>query len=580
MKLTANSEESQLSDILETDNYFSIPLFQRQYVWNSDVVDELLRDFDNIVDQEDFSHFLGAIIGHIYKKSSAQSGQYEIIDGQQRLTTIYLFICAAVRLLSLHGGAHLAQVYSEKYLFLRRPVQGGSNAKLQPSLNDRAQLNKILTEIDRQPELRKALGTFTFIPLMAPSNSRDDGKLRRYYVKFQKFLKSRMEAENDGCKVIVKYLDAILLNLTMVEILTTDAATGPTIYNGLNSGQAKMTIGDLVRNGIFTKVSSSADEMIRLEETHWRPFYQGFDYPSKNYFDEYFFPYGLTIDPNLKKNNTYSRLQKDWANIPDATQIIENLKKHQSCFIDLKTGQNLQNLPYNLLTVFSKFRKMGAPASSYPFLMQLMDGYKNGKVSEKTCEDILWRLESFLVRRAVCGIEPTGLHAVFKRLWLNMETELSGSKLQEIISKGHKTVKWPTKEEFSHEIKRRPLYGSSITKYLLLEIDASSSADHPVNEITIEHVLPQSFSDDWKKDFTAEQHESLVDLLANLLPLSSPMNSSLQNAGYAIKRGEYSKNSMFKTTREFADNYDIWNFETISKRASELSDWAVSRWPY
>ena len=243
MKLTTNSEESSLYDILGNDVYFSIPLFQRQYVWDANLVDGLLEDFDNVVDQ-DSSHFLGAVISHTHKTTAAQAGKYDLIDGQQRLTTIFLFICACVRVLSLNKQAENAADYAEKYLFLRKPIKNGSNAKLQPSLNDRAQLNKILKDIDKQPDLRKILGNLEFVPLSSPSDSKSDGKLRRNYIKFVNFLKNKMQTNGGSTDIVLTYLDKVLLNLTMVEIIIEDAATGPTIYNSLNGGQNPMTIGE------------------------------------------------------------------------------------------------------------------------------------------------------------------------------------------------------------------------------------------------------------------------------------------------------------------------------------------------
>ena len=576
MKLTTNSEESSLYDILGNDVYFSIPLFQRQYVWDANLVDGLLEDFDNVVDQ-DSSHFLGAVISHTHKTTAAQAGKYDLIDGQQRLTTIFLFICACVRVLSLNKQAENAADYAEKYLFLRKPIKNGSNAKLQPSLNDRAQLNKILKDIDKQPDLRKILGNLEFVPLSSPSDSKSDGKLRRNYIKFVNFLKNKMQTNGGSTDIVLTYLDKVLLNLTMVEIIIEDAATGPTIYNSLNGGQNPMTIGDLVRNGIFSKVASSADEMIQLEETYWRPFYEGFNDGKKYHFDEYFFPYGLTVDPNLKKNDTYGRLQRDWAKIPDATQILELLKKHQKCFMDLRTGGNSQSLPVGLFKSFRKLHSMGAPASIYPFVMQLMYGYESGIVGEKVCIDILETVESFLVRRAVCGHEPTGLHAVFKRLWSEVRENLSASSVENVM-RVHKTVKWPSNEDFSNAIKTRNLAGSSIINFLIIELDHDLGGDSPLNKPTIEHVLPKTRGGLWLRDFNEDQHERIIDTFANILPLSAKMNSSMGNSDYAVKSQEYGKNSMYKVTREFSKKYTTWTPTEVQTRAEELSLWASQKW--
>ena len=576
-RLTKNSEESTLYEIMGSDVYFSIPLFQRLYVWQPKLIDELVADFERVC-EEDSDHFLGAIISHHHVTSSAQSARYELIDGQQRLTTIFLFLCAVVRVLSLNKEAERAADYAEKYLFLRKRSRHGTNAKLHPSLYDRAQLNRILADIAKQPDLKKEMKNFEFIPMSAPTNASTEGKLRANYNKFLNFLKLKIALADGSTDPVKDYLDKVLMNCSMVEIVIEDVATGPNIYDRMNGGQNPMTIGDLVRNGIFSRVASSADEMVSLEETYWRPFYEGFRDGKKYFFDEYFFPYGLTVDQNLKKNDTYSRLQKEWSLIEKPTEIIENLKKHQDCFMDLKTGSNRQKLSKNLFRQFKKLPSLNAPASTFPFIMQLLLAFQDQEIDEECCIEVMKTIETFLVRRAVCGIEPTGLHAVFKRLWKDLDGEISAIQVKAKI-KTHKTVQWPSNADFSKNIEERHLADAGICNFLLNELNADLGGDEPETKLTIEHILPQKLKGKWHDHFNLDQYESLVHTLANLIPLSSPMNARVQNADYAIKRQHFSQDSVFKAARKLSEDYAEWTPETIKKRAAILAEWALERWP-
>ncbi|MDC3333243.1 DUF262 domain-containing HNH endonuclease family protein [Amylibacter sp.] len=576
--LTKNTEEADLYSIMSGNIYFSIPLFQRLYVWKPKLVDALIADFNTVDDQEDTGHFLGALITYKEVTAASRSSRIDLIDGQQRITTIFLFLCAVVRVLSLKKESELAGEYAKHYLFVDKILaHERTNSKLLPSLQDRGQLNKILNEIVKNPDLKRELGSkFKYTAMSAPTNSNEDGQLRNNYNKFQNYLKIKFkDLDKDQ---IEQFLNKILLNVTVVEILIEDVASGPIIYNSLNGGQNPMTIGDLVRNSVFARLSSKPDEMINLEETHWRPFIDGFVSGKLKFFDEYFFPYGLTIDQNLKKTDTFSSLRKEWEGIDDPVQIIELLKIHQPCFMDLKTGSNRQDLATDLHNNFKKLTSLGAPASTFPFIMQLMSSFHKFEINETNCIKILKAIENFLVRRAVVGIEPTGLHAVFKRLWSDLDGNYTADKVIEIID-NHKTVQCPSNEEFAFAIKKRKLANAGICNFLLEELNTHLGGDKPGIKLTIEHIMPKNLTSDWNKDFTTEEHGNLLHTLANLIPLSSPMNSELQDSVYALKSHHYSEDSTFKAARELAKEYIEWTPESLNKRSETLSAWALNRWP-
>jgi Protein of unknown function (DUF1524) len=209
--------------------------------------------------------------------------------------------------------------------------------------------------------------------------------------------------------------------------------------------------------------------------------------------------------------------------------------------------------------------------------MQLLNGISDGVVSETDGADILDLIESFLVRRAISGHEPTGLHAVFKRLWVDCRGHIDPTTVEAVI-RSHKTVVWPSGDDVRKSVKTRPLYGSSITNYVLEEWNVSLGGDVVDVDFWIEHILPEKPHDGWEM-FSKEQ-ESSKDLLANLLPLTQKMNQELSNGPYNLKRPTYQEDSCFKATRKFADEYAVWTPETLAERNQELANWAISRWRF
>ena len=366
--------------------------------------------------------------------------------------------------------------------------------------------------------------------------------------------------------------------MSVVQIDVWDPTNGPKIFDSLNSRQEPMTIGDLVRNEIFSKVANEHPDTIeQIDATHWQPFYHRFHQNGQNLFDSYFFPYGLIQDANLKKSEVYASLKKAWQNVSDPAQIIKDLATYQNAFIDIESGTNLQSHQKSVAALFASLHAAGAPSSTYPFLMQLSNALKQGIVSVKDGLEVLAVIESFLVRRAICGHEPTGLHAVFKKLWDDCDRKPTKRSVVERIRE-HKTVVWPDAEDVKRAVQQRPLYGSGITKYLLLENDRSHGGDQPSNVPWIEHILPEKPVADWFDHFTKEEHEILKDRLANLIPLSQEMNIELSNDRYEVKRESYENDSMFKSARKLAQANSNWTPAAIAKRGQQLAEWAVTRW--
>jgi uncharacterized protein with ParB-like and HNH nuclease domain len=573
-KLTNSADETNLSLMLSGDSVFTIPYFQRPYKWLPKRLEQLEQDILRLVDGTDDNHFLGAIIIHGRHSNPSDPDEYEVIDGQQRITTIFLYLCAVVRTLCKHKQYDEAVSLFLKYIVINRNTALLTNAKLLSSKDDRKQLNRVMQDVLSDENFTAKLASFKFRPL--PAVGSDAGRLWKNYKAALRFLSSQTKQESvDRLREIY---GTLLEQISVVQIDVFDPVNGPKIFDSLNSRQEPMTTGDLVRNEIFSRVAASDPKEVEgLDHQYWQPFYAKFRSGDKSLFDDYFFPFGLTKDSNLKKSDVYSYLRKSWEDQKDPSVVIKDLASFQDAFLDLANGTNLQGHSKQIAQSIKRLTRI-TPTSTYPFLMQLSNGLKHGSVKEEDGLAILALLESFLVRRAICGHEPTGLHAVFKRLWGELGSN-SGDKVAEAKIREHKTVVWPTNDDVKSCAMTRPLYGSSITNFLLVEWNRSLGGDQPDGTPWIEHVLPGTISDEWRKSFSDAQHDALKDLLANLLPLTMPMNQELGNAAYPKKRTVYLEDSSFKAAREFAKENLEWNPKALEARAQKLANWVVERWP-
>jgi hypothetical protein len=572
VKLTNNTHETDIGSLIGRDAIFVIPFFQRPYKWMPKRLDRFEKDLLSLVDGTNDVHFLGAVIHHGLYTDPSDPDAYQVIDGQQRLTTIYLYLCAIVKIYIELGDLVEAQKIFRKYI-----ASGGnynkSNIKLQSSKEDQGDMNAVIREVLATKNFDKTLEGFRFSPL---SNSVEANKrVAKNFNAAKAFLRKQVKIE--GAERLGLIYTRLVQAMTIVQIDIKDPTNGPKIFDSLNSGQEPMTTGDLVRNDVFAKTAADdPDEAVRVDTHHWGPFYAKFKVDSKDYFDDYFFPFGLVFDSNLRKSDVYAALKEHWQG-KKPENVVKELSRFQAPFLDLKFGSNASGHPKSISRAFRRFYTMGAPSSIYPFMMQLSVAISEGAVTHENALQTMSLLDSFLIRRALCGHEPTGLHAVFKGLW----GEVKGKPTAENVAlrlAARKTVQWPSNSEVTEAVRTMPLYETSIDKYVLMQYDESLGGDDVSSlNMWIEHVMPQAHSRHWQS-ISASDHARQEDLFANLIPLSSSMNGQLQASGYDVKSPEYELHSAFTSARTFAKKYPEWNSELIDQRSVELAEWCVKRW--
>jgi len=452
---------------------------------------------------------------------------------------------------------------------------------LQSGKEDRAQLNWVYKNVLTDRKLGEF--DFTLSPLPA-TNDRVTGPLRNTFNNGRKFFLKEYEQFDDeglGHNRLELIYNVLVQQISVVQIDVQNPLWGPKIFDCLNSAQEPMTAGDLIRNDIFSRVAGeSLEEIERIDQVHWQPFYTRFDVEGqKDLFEKYFFPFGLIHAPNTLKSQVYSVLRSGWDRW-GPQEIVQELAVYQDHFLDIVTGSNSCGHEDGLANALKDLHETKLPTSIYPYLMQLSHSVKEGDLEPEIAKDILSVIESFLVRRAVVGLEPTGLHALFKRLWADCRGNHTADNVIQQI-KTHITIQWPIDSQFGEAIKGRPLYGATITPFILKQLNVSAGGD-PVPGLATqqEHILPENPKEGWFDSFTHEQHQEYLNLLANLLPLSPDMNRELSNKLYEVKRASYEVDSVYKSVRQFAAKYESWTPEDLAKRQAELSTWAVQRWPH
>lgn len=576
----------KLGERLYDDVQLYCPLFQRRYVWGKAQIDQLWGDIDTILDGQYERRFLGALVFDDERPATArEAGQYWVIDGQQRLTTMVLTVTALAEQALKFGeeGEIIAHDLYSQYLVSNKR-QSRNHPRLRPTLRDTKQFNNIHKQVFGRHE-------DVYIDVERQAGE-EEGIMTRAYGLISQKIEQRTALDESGDllpgHIVLERIDAlrdvILDHLEFVEIRLGEQHDPNEVFDRLNNEGVKLGIIDLVRNDVLKRLKDNAHLALRMYSEEWQPFENGF--PDNAAKTGYFFPFALTVDASITKASTFKRLTTHWSNITadddmspslQLREIMRDLRRHQTSYNAINSAQT-DGLDESLHEPLLRLNRLNRPSSVYPYVMQLVSAATGGDVSTTDSALCLRIIESFLVRRALLGIEPTGLHAVFKKLWKDAGADPTCVR-RSITST---TVVFPSDEAVATAIATGNLYGRKIAPYVLAEYELSNTTGEIMKnlpDITIDHLLPKHFSDGWAEFFSPAQHAELVDTWANLVPLSQAANSAKGAKNWNDVRKKLQRETVFSTTKHVYDEYSEWTPEAMEGRSLEIQEWAIARWP-
>jgi hypothetical protein len=581
LKVTDVPQEANFYDLISGDNVLEIPLFQRPYMWKESHYKALLQDISDIDEETNAAVFLGVIVTFGRPSGPGRPPVWMIVDGQQRVTTLYMCVMAAVELAARVGELDWASDILGRYLLVR-PMSGLSvNTKLVPSFNDREQFASLWKRIIEIKNFSNHQIVASNPPKPPVPSGQVEGAMTAQYKRIRADLSKLMR--DHGLIALDKRVEVLANRLSVVSISLVDPTVAPKIFERLNYGAEPVTVADLVRNEVFARSGDDPQTALHLFSSRWEPFVGRFADKNTD-LDRFLFPYGLMYNPNVKKGDLFAGLRKQWEQL-DPKQIIDDLEQYQPAYLALTSGADYQPGHPNLKLRVDRIYRSGRPSSIYPFLLKVLRSFEVGRLSEGNACAILDAVESFLFRRAVAGIEPTGLHAVFKSLWPDLAGDIKDGNLDQIVTpkrtreiiSSKPTISWPKNEEFRAAIETGDLYRRKIANYALREYELSHKGESPSDGHQIEHIAPQTATTNWKNAIP-DDYEKLVHTWGNLLPLTPTMNPSAGQSEFAVKKKAYA-DSIFASAREVA-RAKVWDAKAIRARSKAISDWALKRWPY
>lgn len=553
-----NATEAKLLSYLQKSCQFIIPIYQRTYSWTTKQCDQLWRDIVRAGREDKVSgHFLGSIVyveKGLYSVSSIP--QLLVIDGQQRLTTVSLLIAALSR--AIDGIEAIEGVNSRKlvnYYLLNSEEDGDLRYKLLLTQTDRDTLIRI---VDQKP-LSAVLSL-------------------RMKENFD-FFGQRLKSMADELDVVYKGLAKLLI----VDISLNREYDNPQlIFESLNSTGLDLSQADLIRNFVLMGLEPHAQR--DLYETYWYPMEHSFGQAEySRLFDRFMRDY-LTVKtgaiPNIQQVYEEFKQYVSRNDVGSVRDIVADIHRYSGYFVAIALGREQDK---ELSEAFKDINDLKVDVA-YPFLLQLYHDYQTSRLSRVDFLTVLRLVESYVFRRAVCGIPTNSLNKTFPTLADQIRRDKYVESLQAAFQLMTGYRRFPDDEEFIRELQVKDLYNFRSRNYWLRRLENYGRKERvQVEHYTIEHIMPQN------EDLAAAWRDELGP---NWQSIHAQYLHTLGNLTLTGYNSEYSDRP-FKDKRDMKGGFAVsplqlnvglgqlqrWNEEAILDRANRLARLAADVWP-
>lgn len=559
--------EAQLLDFLKKSPQFVIPIYQRTYSWTEKECRQLWDDIVRCGSSDKITvHFVGSIV---YVESGLSQVTHQapllVIDGQQRLATVSLLLAALAKAVAegepLDG---FSQRKIKNYYLLNPEESGERHFKLLLSQTDKASLTAIAgdSEKPQHPSLR----------------------ITENFELFEKWIR-------EG-KVKLATLCMGLAKLVVVDIaLTRDQDNPQLIFESMNSTGKELSQADLIRN--FVLMGLEPVLQTRLYEQFWRPMELDFGQEAYGTHFDGFMRHYLTVRmgeiPNI--NAVYdafkSHARISGASFPDDKSHIESLIREIRDYARHYCAMALGEEPdVDLKLAFQDLRELKVDVA-YPFLLELYHDYKADVLSKAELLASVRLVEAYVFRRAICAIPTNSMNKTFATLTKALKKHRYLESIQAHLLGLLSYRRFPTDAEFRRVLQTRDLYNFRSRSYLLRRLENDGRKERvPVDEYTIEHIMPQNenLSPQWREALGADWQDVQQTWLHTLGNLTlTAYNSDYSDRSFTDKRdmpdapGKGLKQSPLKLNQGLG-MLESWNEDTIKARAGKLADLSLGVW--
>ncbi len=596
--------DQELGIVLTRERRLLIPTYQRDYEWTEDGQWQLLADDILGVTTRAFEadllsagggtasadrlgpHFLGAIVLEALPQRGAQVNAAAVIDGQQRLTTIFLLLRGLLDLLTERQISARAKQVRKWILINPDDVEEQYEIyKLWPRRRDRSEWEAVMA--DEVPTI---------------SHRYLDARLY-FYDRFKSVTEGMtLDEANSFLGTLVDTL-ASKIKLVVVDLEVSDDAQ--LIFEVLNGRQTPLSASDLVKNLLFMKANVSDKDLDRLYDEYWAPFDEawwggmvGRGHAARGRRDQLLATW-LTIKTSDEVNlgRLYGEARSYLASTTEPLQAvlsgISHLAREYKSIYDHNDDD-----PEPIAQTYLRLERLGV-TTAVPLLAWLRTLPSDQLTREQHIRAVS-AVDSFVVRRLITSMQTRAYGRVFLEVLQKAQAAADSMAVDEAVVQAFLDqphgYSWPTDQEVTDDFVRRTLYGrmrqenirlilGPIDAYLRNQNSKSERAIFDYDTLTIEHVMPREWREHWSTpEVPSDQlaaaeidRDAIVHRIGNLTLITGILNSSVSNGPWNEKRASLEAHSNLALNAKFKD-LETWNEAEIEKRGRQLAAAACAIW--
>lgn len=549
--------------------WYCIPDYQRAYVWDTDQVRDLLDDTISAYrENKEAQYFLGSMVLKINEKSenNVSYTEYELLDGQQRITTVFLILACMRDMLTdypQYQNSLAGFVYQAEDAILQQPE------RMRIIFNIRSDVRDFVNE-----HIKPLHGTCDSALLKDKMQAKDVNISIRNMANAMLVAHEFLEENKSD---IIGYLSYFLNKVLMIYVATEELQDAFQLFTVLNNRGVKLSSSDILK-------AENLKELSAVDRTSWATRWEEME----TYFGEDFDKFLSHIRTILVKKKQTTTLLKEFDEFVYSNQEYDRTqKKYVPRTPILRRGKDTFELLYSYyhtyqevfdtdhsvvtgdyeITNYLKLMETGFGADYW--IAPVLDYYRKyrrlGFVAFLKALDR--KLSADWITAATPTVRMENVNAILR------EIEASQDSAALLQSKTF-TI---NKSDFERVI-NGDIYGRSFAKYLLLKLDliyrGSSTPMISQAIASIEHILPRNPSADsqWVKDFSAAEREEWTNKLGNLVLISRRKNTSQGNRDYVEKKEKYFEKNieMFPNSIRIYQNYPEWKLSDLKKNHSDV----------
>ncbi|WP_017323972.1 DUF262 domain-containing protein [Synechococcus sp. PCC 7336] len=561
-----NTTNSTFRQLLGNGLTYRVPPFQRDYSWTEDEWEDLWQDILGLFDEDgEPAHYMGYLV-----LQSSDSKQFDIIDGQQRMTTLSVAILAGLAYLEDLVKANLD---ADKNRRRKDQLQNSYIGYVDPvSLVPRSKL-----ELNRHNNRFYQTYLVPLAPIPRRGLNASEHLLRKAFEWFKTRFKTKCGTQINSGENFTAMLDTLVDKLFFTVITVTDELNAFTVFETLNARGVRLSATDLLKNYLFSLISTQETHETELKalEDFWERIVGLLGSES---FPEFLRVFWNSRNKLVRKSDLFKTIRRRLTTREQAFELVRDLDRFAAIYAALRDPQDAnweieERAALQQLQMFNVRQPLAMLMACYH---KFFDG------DRPTFRRIVRAISVISFRyNIICSLPTNEQERLYNEIAYKVSDETYRTDKEVLAAlKEVYPEDGPFKAAFADkQLRTGNSRNRKIVRYILFEIEKQKyehAFDFESVTYNLEHILPENPSATW--DYIDEvKQDRLIYRLGNITPLETNKNQDLANQGYDVKRPIYEK-SNFQMTQAIAKHYETWDEQTIESRQKKLANVAAGIW--